>query len=258
MNGRGAMKMCVRGLIGGALLLSTAGCSLLSAPEAPAREPVETAAPEDAPFVLRVVDEMNDGASLHVLANIEARTPWDPRRVLVRLTGLRSGEIVGVRDFRLGGSGGAAASMAAGQVMPVSLSIPVAQVTDYQLELLWGEEAGEPASVALPPLTLQSLAIRRLPESCPEAVCRISYEVSGELRNNGRGIIYRAALGVGFAEGGQSDPDNEEQVELGVLALQPGQSRPIRLVIDQTMPRDRANAITPTVRVLSFDEQPAS
>jgi hypothetical protein len=208
-----------------------------------------------------VVDEVNDGQRLHILASIESRTVWDPRRVMVRLTGLSGEKILGVSDYPLvaSASGSAPALLEPGRPFDVSLSIPVAGVTDYQLELLWGEESGmELKGTAPSPLQLQNVAVVRSGAPCEAERCAVVFEVTGNLTNLGTGTINRAALGVGFLPHAQGFgavsgiPAEEEVIDLTALALQPGKSRPIKLSVEQPELVGGAE-LTPVVRVVSFE-----
>ncbi len=238
------------------------GCSGVPAPR-PSAFPVESAqAGRNVPFGLKVVDEVNDGQRLHILASIESRTPWDPSRVMVRLTGFSGEKVLGVSDYPLLGSGnsGAPTVFEPGRPFDVSLSNPVAGVTDYQLELLWGEESGmELKSAAPSPLQLRNVAVIKSATPCSAERCPVVYEVSGELINSGPGKIARAALGVGFlphAQGGgglvAGIPAEEEVVDIAALALEPGRSRPIKLSVEQPE-LVGGGELSPVVRVLSFE-----
>jgi len=250
-------------LIGSLSAAALVGCSSTPAPH-PARPAVEAAqAARNVPFGLKVVDEVNDGQRLHILASIESRTDWDPRRVVVRLTGMSGERVLGVSDYPLVNrmNGGAPTVLRPGEPFDVSLSIPVKEVTDYQLELLWGEESGvELKSAAPSPLQLKNIVVSRSGEPCRTGSCPVLFEVSGDLTNFGAGTIERAALGVGFlpfAQAGASGqvsgiPADEEQIDLAALKLAPGKSRPIKLTVEQPALAG-GGELTPVVRVLSFE-----
>lgn len=242
-------------------MFGLAGCSSTPAPQ-PMRAPIEAAlAGRNVPFGLKVVDEVNDGERLHILASIESRTMWDPRRVMVRLTGLSGDTVLGVNDYSLVGSGNPAvpAVLEPGRPFDVSLSIPVGGVTDYQLELLWGEESGvELKGTAPSPLQLKNLTVAKSEVPCVAAKCPVVFEVSGDLANFGTGTIARAALGVGFlphAKGGGAIagvPADEEVIDLASLALEPGSARPIKLSVEQPELAG-GGELTPVVRIVSFE-----
>lgn len=242
------------------------GCAGLSAP-APMgttalRPPVEVAAAATTvPFGLKVVDEVNDGERLHILASIESRTAWDPRRVMVRLVGLSGETVIGTSDYPLAGVVAPGDALPAGRSFDISLSIPVKGVTDYQLELLWGEESGPVRVEAAPtPLRLEDMTVARATTGCATPNCPVVYEVTGSLTNRGTATISRAALGVGFLpHGGGAGavvgiPADEESIDLGALSLAPGTSRPVRLTVEQ--PRLASGGeLTPVVRIVSFEAQ---
>jgi len=244
------------------------GCaSTVSGRPAAPIEVAQTAA--NVPFGLKVIDEVNDGQRLHILASIESRAEWDPRRVMVRLTGLRGETVLGVSDYHVGSAVGSALPemLPAGDSFDISMSIPVQGVTDYQLELLWGEDAGPAHTVvAASPLRLENVAVargsasRRGGASCSGASCPIVFEVTGTLTNRGTGTISRAALGVGFLPhgGGAGSiigvPADEEVVDLGALTLVPGTSRPIKLTVEQPTLAN-GDALKPVIRVVSFEAQ---
>jgi hypothetical protein len=265
MKGAKMRRSVVVGMLGFAVASGLVGCaSTVSRRSAAPIEVAQTAA--NVPFGLTVVDEVNDGERLHILASIESRAAWDPRRLMVRLTGLQGDAVLGVSDYPVAAAAGTALpeTLPAGESFDISLSIPALGITDYQLELLWGEEAG-PAStlVVASSLRLEDVTVSRGTaahggEACRGGDCPVVFEVTGTLTNQGPGTIFRASLGIGFLpHGGRGGPmigipADEEVVDLGGLAIVPGASRPVRLTVEQPSLAS-GDALTPVVRVVSFE-----
>lgn len=253
------------------------GCARARAPLAPP-EPAALSVPaalepavRQAPFTLEIVDELNDGNQLRVLAKVTARAAWPVSDVLLRLTGMKAGETLDVSTYPLKnamptGEGGAAPAIAAGKSLNLSLTAPAAGITDYQLELLWGKDAQlatQSSEIqrrgAL--LKVRHIEVESTPVLCDEAPCPVTYTVTGELFNAGRSDITQATLGIGYVflkTGEELDlqhalPEREEVVEVPSLHLTSGQQRPLKIVLDRPVPVVNGGYYQPVLRIIAFN-----
>jgi hypothetical protein len=221
------------------------------------------------PFRLKVLDEYNDGAQLHIRGSVDSLVTWDPASVVVRLTGLNAGNQVGVTHRTLKELMGAAPAtplVEAGAAVPFTLDVPSSGITDYQIELLWGEEAHELLPQAGPEivlkLSLRDLEIETLKGECPYDPCEVNFRLLGRLQNDGDGVIARAELGVGFVSvaelassvhlGASVIPLQEETIPVNGLELKPGESQPFRVLLKQSIPEDESQQFKPVIRIVSF------
>jgi hypothetical protein len=239
---------------------------------------------ERMPFTLKVSQEVNDGKELHILGSVVANTEWDPDDVIVRLTSLKDGLPVGVVhhtlkkliEARVGNEQLKTALISAGEEITFSLSVSSTNMSDYQLVLLWGEEADQylgrkpkqknaqttRAGAAKEvggglKLRIHSIEIETLMADCPYPPCNVRFRLKAILQNQGDGIITSAKLGVGFLAtelaGSDTLPEEEEQVDVPNLKLPPGQSRPFRILLTQELSEEVAEEVRPILRVLSFE-----
>jgi hypothetical protein len=227
------------------------------------------------PFSLRVVDDLNDGNTLHIHGRIESEANWPAEDIMVRLTGFRKGEQGGVSNYPLPkllrkDEESESPQVSPGAPLDFYVSIASAGITDYQLELLWGKEAHaqdiEPVAVSTgktapaPEVALQALSVERRIQQCPDRTCPSAYSVSGQLLNSGGTIIHTVSLGVGFVwvpQGAKLDlsgqiPEDEERIEITGLNLEPRQSRPFKLDIDRAVPTLSGGSYQPVVRIVSM------
>ena len=241
-------------LVATALLAGTGGCAALIGSSDPAQ--VDARAEAQPPFTLKVLNEVNDGKTLYVRALIGLRTDWDLRRAQLILTGLANGapaatERAGLNELTKA-AGQEAVRAERGSEYEVTLSIPAAGVSDYQLELLWEEmqEAGSGGAV----LELRDVRVSRA-DQCEGGSCRNAFAIDGELYNSGKEPIHRAVLAVGYArttKAGALALVNEEQVNVDNLGLAPAAARQIRLEVE-TPHAGVLSDYEPAVRIVSYE-----
>jgi hypothetical protein len=226
-----------------------------------------------APFTLDVIDEINDGNQLHVLAKVTALADWPMSGVLLRLTGMKAGETRDVSTYPLKNALAApgidaSPRLRAGQSLNLSMAAPAAGITDYQLELLWGKDAElstQSAQIqrrgAL--LKVRHIEIETKPDVCEQPPCPVSYTVTGELFNAGTSPITQATLGIGFVflkAGEKLDlqrvlPEREEVVEVPKLKLKAGEQRPLRIVFERPVPQAQNGYYQPVLRIIAFNRK---
>ncbi len=221
--------------------------------------PPELTRENELPFEVTVQDEVTDGHTLHLLVGLMPKADWSGEELAFRLTTLNGIETIFSRQFPLNRILNNQSNLKAGQPIAVSLASPAERMTDYQLEVLWGEEAR--ASLAQFPATLEisGLHFIQAPQSCPALPCEITYKVEAQLLNNTDTIINSAKLGIGYRwqprgllDSDSTIPQNEENILLDGLKLSPGSSRALKLELASAVTLTEAGRYVPNLRVISF------
>lgn len=231
------------------------------------------------PFTLTVTQEVNDGKELHILGKVKAKTAWNPDFVIVRLTSLKDGNPVGVVHqslrrliaAKIGTAKEEDEVINSDEEVAFSLTVPSVDISDYQIVLLWGEEAEPyldkdlPKAVETPDektrlglkLRVHSIEIETLRGQCSYPPCEVRFRLKALLQNEGKGLIQSAKLGVGFIPsemvGMNTLPEDEETVDVPSLNLAPGMSRPFRILLNQEMSEEIAETVRPVLRIISFE-----
>lgn len=258
-----------------ALLLS--GCSMFGSDTKPA-VPVASMQQDNyvpgynekrAPFTLEVIDELNDGERLLVMLRLTPQVRWNADNVVVKLNALKDGKVVASKDHCIYSP---CSERLENKKRPVWLeasvsrefTIPLtaAEITDYQVELFWGDEARAYRDSAflmqtLASPTLRSISSEREVGQCAEDSCEFSYTVTANLQNPENIPLESVVLGAGFILDGEerttlSIPENEEQLEVPDLHLRPGQSKTFEFVLEQDIPLEAQNRIKPVIRIVSY------
>lgn len=256
-----------------------AGCATLSGwlPEKRAK-PIAVARggdPSVTPFKLEITDESNNGESVVVQGRVVGKRQWTPSQAIVRLTALDAKGERRVSFHKLSDFTPMKSSVAKGEPATFSLSIPSSNISNYQLELLWGEDA-EPymgsvkaslREVQKPKeyLALRGLEVHRVPDgscSSPQE-CLVSFAIKGEFFNSGSRIIKDVVLKAGFCPADKLDLpefilENERRIEVRNVSLKPGATKPFRLTLEKVIPASDTVAYQPVVRIVSFDSERAS
>lgn len=218
------------------------------------------------PFSVAVVQELNDGARLFVKVGIEAHARWSTAESVVVLTGYRNGVVVGQQRTPLTALGPV---LEQGSHHELPIVLTASQISDYQIELMWGRDSHEllaqrvtpvrPGHTENTPLEVRNLSVHSERVNCEASQrCELQFAISAELRNSSEKKIDQAVLGAGFIwvdspalDLSRRIPENEVTVELAGLNLGPGASRKIRMVLDRTVPERPDGAFQPVVRVVS-------
>jgi len=267
------------------LVCGVSACALFG-PQAKTRGagglPIEATAgvdPDVTPFILEVMDEKNDGRRLTVTGRITPKTSKPASDVVVRLSALdKKGEQLttyhNMKDV-LGGQAAAKDSpiiLEKGVAQSFTLSMPMRGITNYQLEVLWGQEAApfapaepEPKTEAEPQkeskqfVALRNLEVHRVPlESCVDPnQCIVRFTITGELFNSGGATIKDVVIEAGFGAGANLDLpeqilENEKRIEVPNLRLAPGASQRFKVSLDKLVASSTLVAPQPIVRIASF------
>lgn len=273
------MRLSVLRAVGIATVSMTIGCTSLSG-LLPHKEPKAIAVarggdPSATPFKLEVTDETNKGDVVVVRGRVIGKRGWTPSQAVVRLTALDTEGEQRVSFHKLSDFNPSKSSISRGEPASFALSIPSVGVSNYQLELLWGDDA-EPylntnkASLKLPQkpkeyLALRNLEVHRVPDgscSSPEE-CLVTFAIKGEFYNSGSRVVSDVVLKAGFCPADKLDlPDyileNERRIEVRNMTLKPGGTKPFRLSLEKLVPASDTVAYQPVVRIISFESEKAS
>jgi hypothetical protein len=254
------------------LMLGGTGCFGMSSPKKP--RAIESAAgidPSITPFKLEVVEELYDGADIVIKGRITPKDEWDPKEVVVRLAALDDRGQQRLSFHRVSDLAPQSAVLAAGVATPFSLTLPSEGLTNYQVEVLWGQEAqpfGQPSPESSPAakegakpfLALRNLEVHRVPgESCANPnECELKFTITGEFFNSGGATVRNVVILAGFTTPDKLDLqdqilENERRIEVRNMGLKPGASKPFRLALEKHVTALDQAAPQPAVRIVSVE-----
>jgi hypothetical protein len=251
--------------IGSIFFLFSLGCSASqpTLPDSPATLPAEVASQEKQerpPFEMELLEDVNDGQHVYVRGRIQVHTVWPLEEVAFRLTSYSQGERLESKMLPLSAVLRQSGALVRGETRDFEVHMPVRQANEYQLELVWGNEARQSLqSQAVLALELRDVRSEYRAELCQQEPCPQRAVVHGKLYNVGPVAVVEARLGVSIHwvsdEGPSLDlgsriPENEELVEVANLNLQVGSEQPFSLEIERTLPVQPGGRYEPFVRVL--------
>lgn len=219
------------------------------------------------PFSLNVDKDTLVGDSLVVNGHLSAETYWNPEHVSLRLTGLNDGDIVDSTQVLISELGGrttlerrfGVSVISPSKPIPFELALPARNLTDYQLEVVWGTDVGnvldpknKPEKIHLELVNISSTAHKI---ACAENSCKI-YTVRGALYNSGSAVVHGTKIATGFGwlpknASTPSMPLDEEIIEVPSLTLVPGENRPIEIQLDRPVPPTQDGRFVPMIRIVS-------
>lgn len=241
------------------------GCSSLSIK----KDPITPTTPP--PFELKVVKELNDGTNIHILAELTPFIKWKISNVSLKLTGLKDGDTISEKDYKLKELLQTSSSdikedyLAAKSPIRFALTTTAQDITDYQLELFWGEgdekllESRASAAFPLQPLTLEDLRVETFTMGCLSPPCGKNYKVIGKIVNQGTDIVGQVTLGASFAwvpngstfEINGYNPSNEKHLKIEQITLNPGDRKAFKIDLDRTVPDLPGGRYIPIIRILN-------
>jgi hypothetical protein len=249
-----------------------------ASPVASAEKPLEEIAGEPYPFTFRVLNEVNDGSKLHVRGEVLSKRDWDGRLLALRILSLNNGEVVDRQEFpflEVATEKQASPELRAATPYQFLVSSTAEGVTDYQIDLVWGEDARAmfgaekqqalPTTETLPPalapqesplLTVKNLEILREHRNCDSQPCLMSYELLVNIENSGSSIVNSAVLELGLVPSDQDLPAagdlvSSQELEVTGLGLEPAATRSIRVNYEETPSQASGQPMRPQLRVLS-------
>ena len=217
------------------------------------------------PFDLKILEAVNNGTTLGILAELTPKTDWASNDVVVKLYGLEGGEVSRTASTRLADVTGDQGMLKANIPVQVSLQIPSDQISDYQVEALWGGEAREARNdskiteaIRTPALRLSNVEVEKREEPCSSPPCRVRFTIYGDLRNDSGQTLNQVTFGVGFVWVPKSsrlvspEPVSEQRLSVSDLGLEPGQTQSLELSIDKGVPQLSDGEYKPVVRIVDF------
>ena len=227
--------LCLAGLTG-------LGCGARQRAEIPrAHTSDEERAEEKAPVALDIIEAVNDGRRLHVYARVTALTDWDASALQLKLSGLASGRIVHemtevVREKGEEGS----RILPLGSVRDVYLTIPATDISDYQVELIWGGKGERIKDSMEAKILIREVRVESTGDpGCSAGDCRKpEVAVRFELYNGSERPVERLSIGLslkrspGVVDSGAKLSDDYQVIDLEAVSIGPGQSRSVRMVVD--------------------------
>lgn len=201
------------------------------------------------PYRIEVIEEINDGAILYVKTKVTTLTDFMDPRSLVKINGLKNGIISQEKSYLL-------KEHLHPETQELLLDIPSNEITDYQIELLWGKEAETYLSKIntekLKEISLQSVQVEKV-KICENETCHFNYKISGSLQNDSKSQINEVVLGLSFQPeaafvDNSFNYNDEKNVPVKNLNLAPEGTRTFNLQADG--PSEDLEA-KPYLRILS-------
>ena len=255
---------------------ATFGCGMLGVQEGiPKGRVIDSATgadPSVTPYRLDVLQESSDGDTLSVKGQLVAKTSRSARDVLVRLTAVDGSGEQRVSFHKISDLNPKVSELQPGVPTQFALSIPARDISNYQLEVLWGKDAApylgdsraslKQSSTTSEYLALRNLEVHRVPDgscSSPEE-CLVTFSIKGEFFNSGRAMIKEVVLVAGFSPAMKMDQrqhplENERRIEVRNFNLPPQATKPFRLSLEKLLPASDTVAYQPVVRIVSFDSE---
>lgn len=243
-------------LLVGLAFLGACSTTKVPSPEFLSKESLSIASPEEAPFSLQILDEFNDGDRLHVLGAITPKSEWDPAQVMVKLSSLKDGETVNSANYFFDPSQGA---LEVGKKVSFALVVDTKDASDYQVALLWGNQAGEAkARINLNwanSIELRNMQVNRIGVDCLTGTCPQTFQVLAEIVNVSGRTVPGLVLGVTLDRvNGPTNAASEKFIEVPNLNLSAGRSRPIELELENGFPQGQIADYLPKIRVVKVLE----
>jgi len=130
---------------------------------------------------------------------------------------------------------------------------------DYQVEVLWGEDAERVKLLLVAePLRLEDLQIDPLGLPCQDLPCLLTFRVEGLLINTSESLVDSIRLGVKYLapeelSGSEVSFEQDQLLSLDGLILAPGQSRQVRVVLEEPLAIERFDAgVRPVIQIKDF------
>ena len=195
----------------------------------------------DTSKTLEVLNEVNDGKRLYVTAKVMKQSQ-DGELSVVRLRALKNGERIGEAFARVGVE----------ENGEVKISTASQDLTDYQLDLLWGKEAIEYVKHLPLDATVMIKDVHLLPP-----VQGKKTSIAGVIQNNGVETLSSLTVLLQMAwvpEGEVLDTatlkaEDDIEVPLPSPSIEPGQSRPFAFELETELPQQKGGEFQPVIKV---------
>lgn len=219
------------------ILFFVAGCSVSSPKPA-----VVTAADEQSPLILAIEEEYRSEDQLTIQGTLTSKDYWSDESVaVVRLISLNGGEIIGEALYPLQST-----EISKGDSHSFTISVSAGDITDYQLSLLWGDDAKILLSKVTPADNIkiedapakESLILKDVdsditPAQCKlgESSCEGGISITATLDNQSNEDASKIIVGVRLVTESGDELAQEEIHELDGVKIPAKSSRPLEIGI---------------------------
>lgn len=216
------------------LFLLFTACSAAKKPETDIQIDLNENSGTSLPYRIEISEEINDGKTLYIKAHLSVLTDFEDPKALIRLSGLKNGINIQERIYQLKDH----LTENQGDLL---MEMPSSDITDYQLELLWGKEAADffakAAAEQLSKISLEAVKVEKL-RICEAEICHYNYKINGSIRNDSEAPINDIVLGLSFQteeafNNHKYDFSGEKIIPVPKLELMPGETRSFNLQSDR-------------------------
>jgi len=246
------------------IVFSLAACSASQPRVQDQSERVGSITPAQAPFEVFIDDEFYDGTHLTVAFTVRSASSVGQNlfdQGLVLLRSMDGDLTVDQANFsfsdqsllELQRSGSASA-----QTQRV-LQVRSNGAHDYQVEVLWGGDAQRVLEqLETQQVRLEGLSIDPLGLPCQAVPCELTFRVEGVLMNSSPHLVDSITLGVKYLAPEELtnlelEFAEDELLFLEGLSLAPGQSQPLRVILEEPLAIERFDrGVRPAVQITDF------
>lgn len=224
---------------------------------------VVTAVDEVSPLILTIEEEYRNNDQLTIQGRLTSRGDWSEDSVaIVRLISLNGGEVIGEALYPLQGT-----SLSEDESHSFTISVSAGNITDYQLSLLWGNDAKlmlskmTPAAKPEEPviegtLVLSEIETAQTPMQCKlgDANCEGGIDITATLNNQSSLSVRNIIVGVKLVSDSGELYAPEEIHELEGVVIPPMSKRPLEIGI--AIPAGISSAdVTANLRLVDFKHE---
>ncbi len=221
---------------------------------------------DDEMFSLEVLEKINDGEKIYILGQItsEVKAPVKDVVLNLRLLDINS-KVVSEHAYILSKLMGKDKSefINADEPKKFLISTDLKKSTDFQLELLWGEEALKKftkpnaqaqTSTKTEVLKMSNLYFDKKIVSPSGKDLQYYFVISGDFENLSDKVVKEISLAVSFKSkiGDKKLSNDEEFLEIKDVALKPKSTKKFEMELETILSGDEVNLYTPDIRIVSF------
>lgn len=206
------------------------------------------------PFSLEVTEERYDGKNLYLSLKLTSLTSHDPRSSLLRVTPFEQGKRLSSHSYAISDIK-RASEVAHSKVLSFPLVVRVGKMTDYQLELVWGQEARTFAKSSG-----SDRSLRTISEVAGLHISAVEYDRSSGLKAilEYAGDSTLEGLILQFAMVENSEPldfqtafnQNGEEFILEALVIEPHTPKKLKIIIEGEGGEDKVEELDQRIPML--------
>jgi hypothetical protein len=211
------------------------------------------------PFSIELHDEAYNNGSLRVTGKVTGDVPWNPRLVSLKITGYSKGVPVMEKTLTITELVGTTSIVPQGTAVEVPLALEAADLSDYQVALIWGQD--NTPTAAAKTAAVENIRTTPSQTDCDAPPCPTTFLIECDVVNNTSELLTSVTLGVGYVwqeDGKRTDlsasaPDNSklDEVPVSPLNLAPGERKAVRLNLTTPVPSTQGGLYVPIVKVLN-------